>query len=92
MSPADSALLFSNLAGAQQRSAELAGHMHCDGVNTIYWHECIQLTDGRGMMTIRPTGEFGTKPGQTALQQLTPAEIASLQPYSAVSSLLPPPA
>jgi hypothetical protein len=89
MQPTDSALLFSNLAGAQNRSAQLAGNMKCDGVLTKYWHECIQLTNGQGALIVQPSGPFGPKPGPTALTQLTPAEIAALQTYAQVQPLLP---
>jgi len=36
-------------------------------------------------------GPFGTKPGPTALSQLTPSEISSLKTYAQVASLLPIP-
>jgi hypothetical protein len=92
MQPTDSALLFTDLPSALARSQQMASRMGCDGVNTKYWYGCIQLTNGQGAMIIdgsRPA--YGTKPGPTALSQLTPAEIAALQPYSAVQALLPPP-
>jgi hypothetical protein len=87
----DSALLFADLASALARSKQMAGATRCDGVNTMYWYYCIQLTNGQGAVIVNATGPFGAKPGPTALSQLTPVELTALQPYSAVQSLLPPP-
>jgi hypothetical protein len=89
MQPTDSALLFANLAAAQARSAQLATNLGCDGVFTKYWHECIQLTNGQGALIVRASGPFSTKPGPTALTQLTPIEIAALETYTTVQPLLP---
>jgi hypothetical protein len=91
MQPTDSAILYANLAAAQARSAQTATALGCDGVFTKYWWECDQLTNGQGALIIQASGSFGTKPGPTALQQLTPAEIASLQTYATVQPLLPKP-
>lgn len=89
MNPTDNALLFTDLASAQARSAQMASQMHCDGTNTKYWYACIALTNGQGAMIVQGSGKFGIKPGPTALSQLTPSEIATLQPYVQVQSLLP---
>jgi hypothetical protein len=65
--------------------------MHCDGVNTMYWHWQVELTDGTACMVIEPTGPYSSKPGATALQQLTPNEVASLVPWSTVEPIWPQP-
>jgi hypothetical protein len=89
MQPTDSALLFTDLPSAQARSLQLATNIGCDEIFTKYWWECIQLTNGQGALIVRSTGKFGSKPGPTALSQLTPIEITALQSYAAVQSLLP---
>jgi hypothetical protein len=88
---ADSFLLFSTPTAAQNRSGQMSNQMHCDGVLTKFWYEVLPLTDGRGAMAVRPTGPYGTKPGPTALSQLTPSEISQLQPYSVIAGLLKDP-
>jgi hypothetical protein len=82
-------LPFATLVAAQARSQQMASRMRCDGVNTMYWHWQVELTDGTACMVIEPDGVYGTKPGATALQQLTPNEIASLVPWSTVEPIWP---
>jgi hypothetical protein len=84
-------LLFANLAAAQARSRQLAGAMHVDGTNTVYWHMAVQLTDGSACMVIEsdPKSPYSAKPGPTALSQLTPSEIAALVPWSSVQAIWP---
>ncbi len=89
MEPTDQALLFADLPTAQTRSAQMATRMGCDGVSTKYWYQIIALTNGQFAMVIQANGHYSTKPGPTALSQLTPLEITSLVPYSTVQSLLP---
>jgi hypothetical protein len=89
MQPTDSALLFIDLPTALARSQQMAGALNCDGVFTKYWYECIQLTNGQGAMIVRGSGPFGTRPGPTALSQLTPSEITALESYTTVQPLLP---
>jgi hypothetical protein len=90
MKPSDQGLLFSDLASAQARSAQMATSMGCDGVNSKFWYVTVGLTDGRGALIVESTrSAYGTKPGPTALTQLTPAEISALQPSSVVIPLLP---
>lgn len=91
MDPTDSYLIFADMAGAQSRSNQLARSVHCDNVNTLYWHQQVQLTDGRAVLVIKESGPYSHKIGPSALQQLTPNEIASLVPFSAISSVWPPP-
>lgn len=89
MTPLDSALIFADFASAQTRSRQMASRMNCSGI-TQFWYETIQLTDNRGIIVVTPgNGPYGTKPGPTALSQLTPAEIAALVPYATVQALLP---
>jgi|SRR6516165_10818908 hypothetical protein len=84
-------LLFSNLSSAQARSAQMAGNMHCDGALTKFWYSQQLLTDGRAALVIDPSdaSPYGSKPGPTALSQLTPAEIAALVPWSTVQPFWP---
>jgi hypothetical protein len=89
MHPTDSAILFTDLPTALARSQQMASTLGCDGVFTKYWYQCIQLTNGQGAMIVQGSGPFGSKPGPTALSQLTPAEIAALQSYTTVQPLLP---
>jgi len=44
-----------------------------------------------GQMSNQMHGPYGTKPGPTALSQLTPSEISQLQPYSVIAGLLKDP-
>jgi hypothetical protein len=86
-------LLFSNLPSAQTRSKQMASGMHTDGVFTVFWYNCTQLTDGRGAISVDPDGSgtaYTSKPGPTALSQLTPSEIAALVPWATVQPLWPP--
>jgi hypothetical protein len=52
-----------------------------------WWHN----TGATTTTAITYDGPFGTKPGPTALSQLTPSEISSLKNYAAIAPLLPPP-
>jgi hypothetical protein len=88
VNPAASALLFSTSTAAVNRSQQMAGAMGCDGVHTKYWYPMYPLSNGQWAMIVQPSGPFGSKPGPAALSQLTPAEIAALQPSSAWLSLI----
>jgi hypothetical protein len=88
--PTDSFLLLADLASAQLRSSQMATRMGCDGVATKYWYDVIPLTNGQGAVCVQASGIYGTKPGATALSQLTPAEIAALASFLSVQVLLPP--
>jgi hypothetical protein len=95
MQTTDSFLPFADLASAHNRAAQMAARMGCStaaGATTLFWYEQIQLTDNTAVLVIRPGDDpYGSKPGPTALSQLTPGEIASLVPYSSIASKLPPP-
>jgi hypothetical protein len=84
-------LPFVDFAAAQARSKQMANSMRCDGENTMYWHMQVELTDGTACMVIEPDGAYSQKPGASALQGLTPNEIASLVPWSTVEPIWPPP-
>jgi len=87
----DSFLQFTSLTAAQNRALQLASAMHVDGVFTQFWHEQIACTDGSAVLVIHSSGPYSSKPGATALQQLTPSEIAALVPYATVQAILPYP-
>ena len=86
-------LLFSTLAAAQQRSQQIGSALHVDGVNTVYWYSITALTNGQFAMHVDPAnfGVYDSKPGPTAIGQLTPSEIAALVPWSTVQPNWPPP-
>jgi hypothetical protein len=82
-------LIFNDLPTAQTRSAQMATRMGCAG-GTLFWYWIIPLTNNTFAMVVDASGEYGTKPGPTALSQLTPSEIAALVPFLTVQPLLPP--
>lgn len=79
---AQSYLPQTNLATAQARSNQTCVAQGCDGVQTLYWWQAQELTDGTAVLVIQPSGSYSSA-------QLTGTEQLALVTATALGTKIP---
>ncbi len=79
-------LVFTDLTGAQARNAAEAAARFCDDATTAWWETIEHPASGQAALIIQDTPPYDAAADQRGVGGLSPDEIASLQPQSAMDA------